>query len=328
VKGSQFIGVDMGGTHLRAALVDEDGEIRRRTKTATRSDAEPEAVLKRLTAACRELMKHAEEGCRRVRAIGLGVAGKIDRAAGRVIFSPNLPSLDGYPLAQNLEQALGLPVVMENDANAFGVGESWKGSGRGIENWVGLTLGTGVGGVLILGGRLWTGDNLGFEAEIGHMNIDPGGPPCACGLRGCLEAHASGSALCNGVREAIEAGRLTSGALHDLALSDRLTPKAVFERALAGDASALLLFQRMGWALGLALASLFTVLGIRHAVIGGGVSEAWEQFIGPLEQTLRLYSSMLDVETAVILRARLGDDAALLGAAHLAALEAGQLQAS
>jgi glucokinase len=324
VKGSRIIGFDIGGTHLRAALVDEDGQILHQTKMATRSDAGPQAVLERLTAACRVLMGHSGEGDHRVRAIGLGVAGKIDRAAGRVIFSPNLPSLNGYPLARNLEQAIGLRVVMENDANVFGVGESWKGSGQGIENWVGLTLGTGVGGVLILGGRLWMGDNLGFEAEIGHMIVDPAGPQCACGLRGCLEAHASGSALLSGVREAIEAGRLTGGGLHDLALADRLTPEAVFERARSGDALALDLFQRMGWALGLALASLFTVLGIRHAVIGGGVSEAWEQFIGPLQQTLRQYSSMLDAESAIILRAKLGDDAALLGAAHLASLKAGQ----
>ncbi|MHC1743329.1 MAG: ROK family protein [Syntrophobacteraceae bacterium] len=318
MDSSLFIGVDIGGTHLRTALVDETGQIHHRTRTTTGIEAGPDAVLERLAAACRDLMKLAEADHKHVHAIGLGVAGKIDRIDGSVVFSPHLQPLNGYPLARNLVQTLGLPVVMENDCNAFGLGEAWKGSGQGIENWVGLTLGTGVGGVLILSGQLWTGDNLGFEAEIGHMIVDPHGPPCACGLRGCLEAHASASALCNGVKRAVQTGTLESGPLFDLLRSGQLTSESVYRCARSGESLATALFQRMGWALGLALASLFTVLGIRHAVIGGGVSHAWDQFIDPLWKTLRQSSSMLDAETAVIRRAKLGDDAAPLGAAYLA----------
>ncbi len=321
---SFFIGVDIGGTHLRTALVDELGQIHHRSRTTTGSDAGPDAVLQRLTDACRKLMRLAESNGNCVRAIGLGVAGKIDRDVGSVVFSPNLPTLNGYPLARNLQQRLGVPVAMENDCNAFGLGEAWKGSGQGIGNWAGLTLGTGVGGVLMLGGQLWTGDSLGFEAEIGHMIIDPHGPPCACGLRGCLEAHASASALCNGVNDAVRSGPLKRGPLFDLARSGELTSEAVYHGARSGDSLALALFERMGWALGLALANLFTVLGIRHAVIGGGVSQAWDLFIDPLLKTLIQSSSMLDAETAVILRAKLGDDAALLGAAHVASLSGGR----
>lgn len=315
-----LIGVDIGGTHLRAALVDDEGRIRGRSKTATGSKEGPEAVSKRLTSTCRHLMDEARSHSRRVGAIGLAVAGKIDRPGGRVVFSPNLPSLNGHPLAGKLEQDVDLPVVMDNDANAFGVGEAWKGAAQGVNNWVGLTLGTGVGGALILGGRLWTGDNLGFEAEIGHMIVDPAGPACACGLRGCLETYASGSALLRGVRDAIESGRIAGGALSDLDRSGRLTAEAVHQAARAGNVLSLALFRRMGWALGLSLASIFTLLGIRHAVIGGGVSGAWDQFIDSLHQSLRQHSSMLDVESAVVLRARLGDDAAPLGAARLAGL--------
>jgi glucokinase len=325
MKGSSHIGVDIGGTHLRAALVDEEGGIDRHpvVKTAEQNDKRPEALLEKLVAACRALIRTAERAGRRVDAVGLSVAGKIDRTAGSVLFSPNIPWLNGYPLAGKLQETLDVSVAMDNDANAFAVGEAWKGAARGIPNWVGVTLGTGVGGALFLGGRLWTGDNLGFEGEIGHMIVDPAGPPCVCGLRGCLEAHASGSALCRGAREAIEAGRLTGGALFDLARSGGLTAEAVFHSAQSGDAAALALFERMGWALGLALASLFTVLGIRHAVIGGGVSAAWDRFIGPLHASLKKHSSMLDPETAEILHAKLGDDAALLGAARLAGLGSG-----
>ncbi len=320
---SFFIGVDIGGTHLRAALVDELGQIHHRSRTTTGSEAGPDTVLQRSTDACRKLMRLAESNGKCVRAIGLGVAGKIDRDGGSVVFSPNLPTLNGYPLARNLQQTIGVPVYMENDCNAFGLGEAWKGSGQGIENWAGLTLGTGVGGVLMLGGELWTGDNLGFEAEIGHMIVDPHGPPCACGLRGCLEAHASASALCNGVKNAVQSGLLKRGPLFDLARSEELTSEDVYRCARAGDPLALALFERMGWALGLALANLLTVLGIRHAVIGGGVSMAWDLFIDPLLKTLNQSSSMLDAETAVILHAKLGDDAAVLGAAHVASLRSG-----
>lgn len=318
-----FIGTDIGGTHLRTALVDEAGLIHHRVRERTPREGGPDAVLGQLTATCLDLVALAGSAHKRIRAVGLGVAGKIDRECGSVIFSPNIQTLNGYPLAANLEQSLGLPVVMENDCNVFGLGESWKGSAKGLENWVGLSLGTGVGGVLILGGRLWTGDNLGFEAEIGHMIVDPKGPPCACGLRGCLEAHASASAVCNGIREAIEAGCLSSGPLFELERSGALTSESVCRWAVLGDPLAISLFERMGWALGLALANLFTVLGIRHAVIGGGVSMAWDLFITPLRKTLGRSSSMLDTETADIRRAMLGDDAALVGAAHLACLRSG-----
>lgn len=317
-----LIGVDIGGTHLRAALIDENGQFHRRTKMATGSESGPEAVFERLLGACRDLMRHAGAMGQSVSAVGLGVAGKIDRDRGSVVFSPNLRPLDGYPIARNLHLALDIPVPLENDANVFGLGEAWQGNAQGIENWVGLTLGTGVGGVLILGERLWTGDNLGFEAEIGHMIVDPHGPRCICGLRGCLEAHASGRALCNGVREALESGVLTRGPLYELARSGRLSAEAVCHQARLGEPLALTLFERAGWALGLALANLFTVLGIRHAVIGGGVSTAWDQFIDSLHRSLRVSSAMLDAASAVIRRAALGDDAALLGAARLASLKA------
>jgi glucokinase len=207
---------------------------------------------------------------------------------------------------------------LENDTCVFGIGENWVGAGREISNWVGLTLGTGVGGCLILEGKLWNGDNLGFVAEIGHLIIDPEGPPCACGLKGCLEAHAAGRALLEFVADAASKGALTSGPLYELWNDGKLNARGVYQCAEAGDSTAQKGFARMGWALGLALANLFTVLGICHAIIGGGVSAAWDQFIEPLNKSLAEHSSMLNVADAVIQRSSLGDDAALLGAARLA----------
>ncbi len=318
MNNEMVIGVDLGGTHLRTALVDRGGRIIRRQRTTTSIALGAATTARRLIAECREQVAAAGTlGCCVV-GIGLGVAGKVDHHRGWVVFSPNLPAMKNYPLGPELESALGLPVLLENDACAFGIGESWAGAGRGIANWVGLTLGTGIGGCLILDGRLWHGDNLGFVGELGHMVIQPEGPQCACGLRGCLEAHASGSALVAFVADAVAAGELGSGLLFDRWREGKLDARGIWECAEAGDPVAQKGFVRMGRALGLALANLFAALGICRAIIGGGVSAAWNRFIDPLHQSLADHSSMLDAADAVIQRSALGDDAALLGAARLA----------
>ena len=312
------IGVDLGGTHLRTALVDLAGTMVRRRRTTADIACGAEHTARKLIAECRAQVAAAREMSAGVVGIGLGVAGKIDHQRGWVVFSPNLPAMRDYPLGPKLEDALGLPVLVENDANVYGIGESWLGAGGDLRNWVGLTLGTGIGGCLMLDGRLWTGDHLGFAGELGHMVIQPEGPQCACGLRGCLEAHASGSALVAFVAEAAANENLTSGPAYELWKAGKLDARGVWECAEAGDPVAHRAFTRMGWALGLALANLFTALGICHAIIGGGVSAAWNQFIEPLHQSLAEHSSMLNVTDAVIRRSALGDDAGLLGAARLA----------
>jgi glucokinase len=317
-----LIGGDIGGTHMRVALVDRHGRILHQSRAATDVQAGAPDVVKRLIHQCLEVMEKARRLGMRVRAVGLGVAGKLDRRKGAILFSPNLPPMNGCPLAGDLGRALAVPVFLENDADSFGVGESLLGAGRGIPNWIGLTLGTGVGGCIILGGRLWRGDALGFSGEFGHMVIDPRGPLCACGLKGCLEAHASSSALKDGVRAAVACGRLLSGPLHAAFVSNALTSELIHRQAGIGDELARELFHRLGWSLGLAVAGLFSGLGIRHAVIGGGVSNGWDQFIEPLMDSLARHCSMLDPAEMVICRNELGDDAALVGSAHLAGLQA------
>ena len=317
--GSEMvIGVDLGGTHMRTALVDLTGNILRRQKTTTSIALGVTHTTQKLIAECTAQIEAAKSFAGKVIGIGLGVAGKVDHKRGWVVFSPNLPVMRDHPLGPELESSLGIPVLLENDANVFGIGESWVGAGREIPNWVGLTLGTGVGGCLILDGRLWNGDHLGFAGEIGHLIIHPEGPRCACGLKGCLEAHASGSALLAFVAEAVANGNLVGGSLYELWNDGKLNARGVYQCAKAGDPVAQKGFERMGWALGLALANLFTVLGICHAIIGGGVSAAWDQFAQPLNQSLAKHSSMLNAADAVIQRSVLGDDAALLGAARLA----------
>lgn len=312
------IGVDLGGTHMRVAVIDRQGVIIKRHKDLTLIREGVSHTKERLVQLCRNAIAEAANQGGRTVAIGLGVAGKIDPLQGRVIFSPNLPAMNNYPLGSELERSLHLPVVLENDANMFGLGEQWVGTVRGMANCIGLTVGTGVGGCLILQGALWQGDHLGFVGEIGHMIIHPDGPVCACGARGCLEAYASGRALLEGVEAAATARQLTTGTLYEFWKEGKLSPEKVYFCAREGDSTARQLFERMGWALGLTLANLFSVLGMHQAVIGGGVSAGWDQIIGPLRKSFSKYCSMLEVQNASIQRSQLGDDAALLGAARVA----------
>lgn len=316
MKKRLFIGIDIGGTNMRAALVDDAGSIQHVERIATRSSGGAEDTSRRLIDTCRALVARASEAGAPVTAVGMGVAGKIDARQGLLIFSPNIPTMRNYPLGVELREGLGLPVFMENDANVFGLGENWVGSGRDVDNWIGLTLGTGVGGCIFFHSRLWEGDNLGFVAEIGHLVVHPEGPACACGSRGCLEAHASATALLKGVEDAVQSGSLVECPLFDRWRQQALSAEIIYQCASAGDETALKLFRRMGWALGLALSNLFTVLGIRHAILGGGVSASWDFFIGPLRESFTRYTRFLSPEEMVVVKSSLGDNAALLGAAR------------
>ena len=311
----------MGGTNLRSAVVDGSGTILLSSRTEVHADLGAGFISERLLSQCTQLKQNAAALGLEVSAIGLGVAGKIHKESGRVIFSPNLPALDGYPLGRELTEQTGLPVFMENDANVFCLGEAKAGAAAGIGNWVGITLGTGTGGCLFLKGSLWEGDGLGFSAEIGHMIIEPGGPPCPCGSRGCLEAFASARALIRGAESLIRERKISDGPLYDLFRANSLEAESIYDCARNGDRTAEALFHKMGWALGIAVANLFTVLGVRHAVIGGGVSSSWDLFIEPLKEVLARNLSMLEPDRAVVLRSSLGDDAALIGAGLAAEIE-------
>lgn len=316
--GTYCIGIDIGGTYIKMALFDERGERRAFQREPSNAGGPPEDLLAALVRACRTLTETARLQGGRVVAVGLGVAGKLDPTAGRVVFSPNLPNMAGFPLGRRLQEALEVPVFMENDANVFGLGEAWAGQGRHLRHWIGVTLGTGVGGCFVVDGSLWLGDHLGFVGEIGHMIVDPHGPPCACGQKGCLEAHASGSALTRGMIQALESGAPVPEAIQNAAHAGSLTPQDVYRAAESGDPQAQRLFRRMGWALGLALANLFTFLGIQSAIIGGGVSQAWNQFYPHLTETLQTVPRMLDPSGIRISRTALGPLAPLYGAARLA----------
>ncbi len=314
------IGLDIGGTLVKGAVVDREGNSVQNFVFETRIRKGAENFVRRLSSKLQGIVAVMEKGGNRIVGIGMGVAGKILQREGKIVFSPNLMPLNDYPLVPVLKENLGLPVFMDNDANTFGIGERWKGAGMEYRNWLGITLGTGVGGVLILDGKRWQGDDIGFVAEIGHTIIYPDGPLCNCGKRGCLEALASASALIKGVKEAIEKeNRQTE--LITAYEKDELDALAIARAAENGDDLANWLFQRFGKALGIAISNSFNLLGIATCIIGGGVSAAWPLFIGETMKTIRDVNSMVDFDRVVITRATLGNKAAALGAARLAWIE-------
>jgi glucokinase len=307
------IGVDIGGTKVAAGVVDEGGRIVATALRPTPSD-DPMQTEEVIADVVRELRASHD-----VDAVGLGAAGLVDAQRANVIFAPNL-AWRNEPLRAAIEERCGLPVVVENDANAAAWAEARFGAGRGQEYLVVLTVGTGLGGGIVLDGQLYRG-RLGIAAEIGHLTVEPGGRRCGCGSRGCWERYASGQAL---VREAQELASISPAiAERLLALAGgeplAITGLEVTQAALDGDQAALEAFQVLGMWLGVGMASLAAVLDPGMFILGGGVSEAGELLREPAQRTLeerltaRAYRAAPDVRLAL-----LGSEAGIVGAADLA----------
>ena len=304
---------DLGGTHLRVATVDERGKIHFRAKQHTPPGTNPNDIVDAIVNAVHEYRKTIGAASDGLKAVSLVVPGTVRAEEGTVVKAPNLPCLDGFPLAAALSNKLGLPAILENDANAAAVGELWQGAARGCRTIICVTLGTGVGGGIILDGELWRGVD-GAAAEIGHMCVDPfGGVACTCGSRGCLEVFASATAIVRMTREA--SPRHPDSLLHS---SPELTAQAIFEAGLKGDELALEIFRRMGVYLGIGLANLINILNPEMMVIAGGVVNGWDLFSKDMLQQVEERAFPLLAARVKIERAKCGDDAGLLGAARLA----------
>ena len=303
---------DLGGTHLRAATVDSRGKIHFRAKQNTPHGTDPNEIVDAIVHAVNEYRSGLGEESDGLKAISLVVPGTVNVELGTVVKAPNLPCLDGFPLAAALTDELGLPAILENDANAAAVGEMWQGAAQGCRTIICVTLGTGVGGGIILDGELWRGVD-GAAAEIGHMCVDPfGGVACTCGSRGCLEVFASATAIVRMTREA--SPRYPESVLH---ASRDLTSESIFEAGLQGDELALEIFRRMGVYLGIGLANLINILNPEMIVIAGGVVNGWDLFEKHMLHEVEERAFPLLAARVKIVRAKCGDDAGLLGAARL-----------
>jgi len=328
------IGVDLGGTNLRIAAVGEQGNLLEKITLGTQVALGREQVIKDMCDAIQRLtVKYG--GSHKLMGIGIGVPGIIDMKTGMVRESPNLPDWADYPARTEIEKRLGTLVILENDANSAAFGEKWLGAAREFDDMAMLTLGTGVGGGLVLNGRIWHG-MTGMAAEFGHTTVEPDGAQCGCGNRGCLEAYASATAVVRMAREAIAGG--APGLARAATGNAEFTSKAVYNLAIQGDEEARRIFRRVGRAIGIVLSDMVNALNLPIYVIGGGVASAWEAFSPAIFAELR-ERSMVYAATdpdpgsgnggasgrvqaggatkTIITRALLGSDAGLFGAARL-----------
>lgn len=277
--GGWIAGVDIGGTNLRVGMVPfEGGAPAAVVQAPTRPHGDPATVVTRIVAMIRESM--AGVGGEGVIGVGIGAPGPLDRDSGVVLETPNL-GWRNVPLRDMVASESGLPAVLDNDANCAAFAEWWIGAGRGAARLIGLTLGTGIGGGVVLGGEVYHGAS-DAAGEVGHMSVAFDGRPCACGSRGCVEAYASGPAIAARAAEGIARG--ANSTLSALVEDDpmRITAEAVCEAAAAGDHYATRVLTETARILGVALANLINLFNPDVIVIGGGVAAAGESLFKPL----------------------------------------------
>jgi glucokinase len=306
--GRVVIGVDLGGTNLRAAILSPTGDILERRKEATRAAEGWSSVVARLIDNIKHQRDIASQKGLEVCAVGVGAPGVIQGDKGIVVKSPNFPDWNNLPLRDHLEKALDIPVYLENDANAAALGEQWRGAGQGIQSMILLTLGTGVGGGIILDNKVWHGAD-GMAGEIGHMTLIPTGRPCTCGNTGCLEMYASARGIVQSYREAL--GK-SADALK------QITSEQVYEAARTGNEIAVRVMNDMGRMLGIGIAGLINIFNMERVVIGGGVKDAWALFIDATREEVMKRAFEIPARRAEILPSFLGDDAGMVGAAAVA----------
>jgi len=303
------IGIDLGGTNLRAAAVDVSGKILDKISGSTNFTEGREAVMADLVSAISSL--RARYGAAGLAGIGVAVAGFIRLKEGLIANSNNLPYLENFRFRDEIERRLDTRVILENDANAAALGEKWIGAGRGVDDLVLLTLGTGIGGGIISGGHVLRGF-VGMAGEIGHVTVVPNGNPCGCGNQGCLEKHASATAV-SAMARLMQLGEdLSAKDVHDLALRE----------GEAGE-KARTVWRVMGEALGIGLATLVNIFNFPLYLISGGPLPAWEFFAPHMMRTLeqRSFTYRSTKTETRIDRATLGNEAGLYGAARLPWIE-------
>ena len=314
-----FIAVDLGGTQLRTALCTPDGTITKRVRKKTCPKQGTQAVLERVCSAVEQVWP--DEG--RMLAIGVSVPGALDRKRGVVVKAPNLANWVNVPVRDFMRERLQAPVYVGNDANLAALAEHRFGAGRGVDDMIYITISTGIGGGIVAGGQLLVG-HRGLAGEVGHVVLQPDGPLCACGNRGCLEALASGTAIGRQARTLVASGRapaILAAAGGDVT---QVSSESVGIAAAQGDKVVVDLLAQAGRTIGIAIANLMHILNPRMFVLGGGVTRAGQLLFEPIRSAAQRWAQNPQyVKDTEIVAAALGDDVGLLGALALARSEVG-----
>lgn len=308
------LAVDLGGTKIRSAIVPPDGKIFLSNNYLTEANKGTETVVRKIIFAIEDIMMKAESGIKDFGGLAIAAAGILDTNKGAVTASPSLPGWRDVPLKSILENKFGIDVLLINDASAAALGEYYYGAGKNVQNLIYLTVSTGIGGGIIIDGKLYAGVD-GCAGEIGHMVIESHGTQCNCGNYGCLEILASGTAIAKEAQRRINEGEESS--LIDLTknIPGSITSETVALAARGGDTLACEVINRAANYLGIGIANLINIFNPEMIIVGGGVSKMGEMLLEPIRNTVIQRAFYLPAKTARIVRSVLGDDAGILGAA-------------
>ncbi|MFY9573221.1 MAG: ROK family protein [Blastocatellia bacterium] len=310
-----FIGIDLGGANLKGALVSDSGEIIHETRIEAEQRS-PDDLFSQVVQTALSLRDDKNAGGR-VAGIGVGIPGLVNRKTNRVEVLPNLPALSEIDIRSELTSQTGLPVILDNDANAAAYGELQVGAARGRQDVFFVSLGAGIGAGLIINGQIYRGAG-GFAGEFGHMTIDPEGIECVCGNIGCLETIASGPNIVRRTRERLYRDRTSSLSRLGIPRDREFTAEDIAHAARDGDEMAQVMMERTGMFLGIALAAVINLLNVEMVVMGGGVMDAGDLILKPTIKETRRRAFPPSFNSSEIVIAKLGSTAGMIGAALLA----------
>ncbi len=306
------IAVDLGGTNIKFGLIDTGGGIHYRARRETAADRGKEEVIARIFSGIEECQKACDDS---ILGIGIGSPGPLDVHTGVIIQTPNMPGWENTPLRGIIEQKFGLPAFLENDANAAARGESWIGAGKEVDDMLQLTLGTGIGGGVILNNRIWHGFQSG-AGELGHTIIDYNGRVCGCGNRGCIEAYAAAGGIVARFEERIAAGAesLLVGKCRSPKIE--ITPKLISEAASEGDRTAIEIIEETGRMLGAAITSMVNAFNPQMVVLSGGIARTGELLFRHIREEVGKRAMYPLAEELLIVPSKFEDDTGIIGAAR------------
>ena len=309
------IGIDVGGTNVKLALVDDKGKILYSNSVPTRAEMGYEYTVNNIKQAIYDLMKETKLSTKDIEGIGFGFPGQVDYKSGIVRNAPNIPGWNDVPIAKLIEDEFKIPTRVDNDVRCAALGELNYGAGKGCENLVCITIGTGIGSGLIINGKLVRGAS-NAAGEIGHIKLRMhDGPVCGCGDSGCLEAFASGPSIVAMAEEYIKGGKSTK--YREMSGCESLSPFLVAEAAKSGDPVAKRIFAITGEYIGIGLASVVNLLNPERIIVGGGVADAGDLLLEPLKTTLKSRAMQIAGSAVEVVPAQLGNTAGVIGASLL-----------
>ena len=309
------IGIDVGGTNVKIALVDENGKIIYSNSVPTYAKMGYEYTVNNIKQSIRDLMKETNTTEKDIEGIGFDFPGQVDYQTGIVKLAPNIPGWVNVPIAKMIEEEFKIPTKIDNDVRCAALGEMKFGAGRGCKNFICITVGTGIGSGIVINGQLVRGA-ANAAGEIGHIKLQmDDGPLCGCGDRGCLEAYASGPAIVAMAQDYLKGGK--SAKFAEMASDGEITPYIVAKAAEAGDPVAKRIFEIMGHRIGMGLTSVINLLNPEKVIVGGGVAECGDLLLEPIRKTIKERAMAVAGASVEIVPAELGNSAGVIGASML-----------